>query len=87
MRVRGHARHALLHLISRVNGCLTPFFSHDVKRERFIGSSQDGVLPESIQRRVEPFEAGDAARVRYLSVDECKRLINAPQGSSRALDR
>jgi integrase len=38
-------------------------------------------------RRVEPFEEADAARVRYLSIDECKRLINASQGEFRDLVR
>ncbi len=38
-------------------------------------------------RRVEPFEGADAARVRYLTIDECRRLINASQGEFRDLIR
>ena len=38
-------------------------------------------------RRVEPFEEADAARVRYLSIEECRRLINASQGEFRDLIR
>jgi integrase len=38
-------------------------------------------------RRVGPFEAADAACVRYLTVDECRRLINASQGEFRDLVR
>jgi integrase len=38
-------------------------------------------------RRVGPFEAADAARVRYLTIDECRRLINASQGEFRDLVR
>jgi integrase len=36
-------------------------------------------------RRVEPFEQADAARVRYLVTDECRRLINACRGEFRDL--
>ena len=36
-------------------------------------------------RRVEPFEGVDAARVRYLTVDEAKRLINASTPEFRPL--
>jgi integrase len=36
-------------------------------------------------RRVKPFEDVDAARVRYLTVEEAKRLINAAQGEFRRL--
>jgi hypothetical protein len=28
-------------------------------------------------RRVKPFRGADAARVRYLQIDECARLLNA----------
>lgn len=38
-------------------------------------------------RRVEPFEEADAARVRYLTIDECRRLINAAAGEFRDLVR
>jgi integrase len=38
-------------------------------------------------RRVTPFEAVDAARVRYLTVDECRRLINGSEGAFRDLVR
>ncbi len=38
-------------------------------------------------RRVEPFEEADAARVRYLSIDECRRLINSAGGEFRVLVR
>ena len=36
-------------------------------------------------RRVKPFESVDAARIRYLTVAEAKRLINACQGEFRRL--
>jgi integrase len=36
-------------------------------------------------RRVEPFEEADAARVRYLSVAEAKRLVNACEPDFRKL--
>ena len=36
-------------------------------------------------RRVKPFRGVDSARVRYLSVDEAQRLINAAQGEFRDL--
>jgi integrase len=36
-------------------------------------------------RRVERFKSVDAARVRYLSLDECRRLVNASQGEFRDL--
>jgi integrase len=49
---------------------------------------RDGrIESDSAWRRVEPFEAVDAARVRYLSVEECRRLINASAGEFRDLVR
>ena len=36
-------------------------------------------------RWVQPFQEADAARVRYLTLDECKRLINTIQGEFREL--
>jgi integrase len=45
------------------------------------------IASDDAWRRVEPFEEADAARVRYLSIDECRRLINAAQGSFRDLVR
>lgn len=36
-------------------------------------------------RNVKPFREVDAARVRYLSDSECKRLVNATSGNFRAL--
>jgi integrase len=36
-------------------------------------------------RRVEPFEDVETARVRYLTIDEAKRLINATEGRFRDL--
>jgi integrase len=38
-------------------------------------------------RRVEPFEEADAARIRYLTIEECRRLINASESEFRALVR
>lgn len=38
-------------------------------------------------RRVEPFAEADAARVRYLTIEECRRLINASQSEFRDLVR
>lgn len=38
-------------------------------------------------RTVRPFPKADAARVRYLSLDECRRLLNASEPDFRALVR
>jgi integrase len=47
---------------------------------------RDGnVASDAAWRRVEPFESVDAARVRYLSIAEAKRLINASEPDFRAL--
>jgi integrase len=43
------------------------------------------VASDSAWRRVEPFESVDTARVRYLSIDECKRLVNACDAKFRPL--
>lgn len=43
------------------------------------------VLSDKEWRRVEPFKAVDAARLRYLSVDEAQRLFNACEPSFRTL--
>ncbi len=44
-----------------------------------------GISSDLAWRRVEPFENVDAARVRYLTIAEAKRLINAAEPSFRAL--
>jgi integrase len=47
---------------------------------------RDKKIPTDAEwRRVEPFEDVDAARVRYLSIAECRRLINGSQGEFRDL--
>jgi integrase len=47
---------------------------------------RDGkIVSDEAWRRVEPFEGVDAARVHYLSVAECKRLINAADADFRRL--
>jgi integrase len=47
---------------------------------------RDGkVMTNAAWHRVEPFEAVDAARVRYLSVAEAQRLINASEPPFRRL--
>ncbi|MDA9482952.1 integrase [Bradyrhizobium sp. CCBAU 11445] len=49
---------------------------------------RDGkVASDGAWRRVEPFEGVEAARVRYLSVDEAKRLLNACETDFRRLVR
>jgi integrase len=49
---------------------------------------REGKIPsDDAWRRVEPFEEADAPRVRYLTIDECRRLINSAQGSFRDLVR
>jgi integrase len=49
---------------------------------------REGNVPsDAAWRRVEPFEGVDAARVRYLTIDEAKRLINASGDDFRALVR
>jgi integrase len=45
----------------------------------------EGVSSDAAWRRVEPFEDVEAARVRYLSVAEAKRLINASDPDFRQL--
>jgi integrase len=45
------------------------------------------IATDDAWRRVEPFEEADAARVHYLSIDECRRLINASEGAFRDLIR
>ena len=44
-----------------------------------------GVASDLAWRRVEPFENVDAARVRYLTIAEARRLINAAEPSFRAI--
>ncbi len=47
---------------------------------------REGKIPsDDAWRRVEPFEEADAPQVRYLTIDECRRLINAAQGPFRDL--
>jgi integrase len=49
---------------------------------------RDGKTPsDSAWRRVEPFESVDSVRVRYLSMDEARRLINASAPDFRNLVR
>ena len=45
------------------------------------------IASDDAWRRVEPYEEADAARIRYLTLNECRRLINAAQGEFRALVR
>jgi integrase len=40
------------------------------------------IASDSAWRRVEPFEGADAARVRYLTIAEAERLINAADKES-----
>ncbi len=47
---------------------------------------REGKVPSDAEwRRVEPFEAVDAARIRYLSIAEAQRIINAAEPSFRML--
>jgi integrase len=45
------------------------------------------IASDGAWRRVEPFEEADAARIRYLQIVECQRLINAAEGEFRDLVR
>ena len=45
------------------------------------------VASDAAWRRLEPFEGADAARVRYLTIAEAKRLINASKADFRLLVR
>ncbi len=45
------------------------------------------IASDDAWRRLEPFEEADSARVRYLGVDEARRLINASDSDFRALVR
>jgi integrase len=51
------------------------------------GWREEKIASDDAWRRVEPFEEADAPRVRYLSIDECRRLINAAEGEFRDLVR
>jgi integrase len=49
---------------------------------------REGKAPSDTEwRKVKPFEGADAARVRYLTVAECKRLMNACEPVFRNLVR
>jgi integrase len=49
---------------------------------------RDGkIADDRAWRQLEPFEGADQPRVRYLTVAECQRLINASQGEFRTLVR
>jgi integrase len=43
------------------------------------------IATDDAWRRIEPFEEANAARVRYFTIDEAKRLINASDSDFRAL--
>jgi integrase len=43
------------------------------------------IASDDAWRRVEPFAEADAARIRYLTMDECRRLINRSEGTFRNL--
>jgi hypothetical protein len=48
----------------------------------------DGKVPSDLAwRKVKAFRGADAARVRYLTIAQCKRLINAAEPSFRNLAR
>ena len=49
--------------------------------------AENRVATDEAWRRVKPFREADAERVRYLSADECKRLVNACPTDFRALVR
>jgi integrase len=42
---------------------------------------------DEVWRKVKPFRGADAARVRYLQIDECTRLLNACEPDFRRLAR
>src|SRR5690606_25773272 len=47
---------------------------------------REGKAPSDTEwRRVEPFEAVEAARVRYLEISEARRLVNACEPEFRRL--
>lgn len=49
---------------------------------------RDGKVPsDDAWRRVAPFREADAARVRYLNRDECRRLVNASPEALRMIVR
>jgi integrase len=49
---------------------------------------REGKTPSDVAwRKVKPFEGADAARVRYLSVAECKRLLDSCDPAFRTLVR
>ena len=50
-----------------------------------FNETNNGVTSDTAWRRVKPFKNVDAARVRYLSADECTRLMNASAPDFRPL--
>ena len=49
---------------------------------------REGKVPsDDAWRRVVPFREADAARVRYLDRDECRRLVNASPEPLRSIVR
>jgi integrase len=48
---------------------------------------EGNIASDDAWRRIKPFEGAAAARLRYLTLDECRRLINAVQGGFRDLVR
>ena len=52
-----------------------------------LGWREGKIASDSEWRRVEPFEEADAARIRYLTIGEAQRLINASAPDFRLLVR
>lgn len=50
-----------------------------------FNETDNGVTNDTAWRRVKPFKNVDAAKVRYLSADECTRLMNASAPDFRPL--
>ena len=52
---------------------------------RAFRDPENGIESDAPWRRVEPFEGVDAAKIRYLTPNECTRLINASEPAFRRL--
>ena len=50
-----------------------------------FNETDNGVTSDTAWRRVKPFKNVDAAKVRYLTADECTRIINASSPDFRPL--
>jgi hypothetical protein len=70
-------------LLTVLKAALNHVYAHPPKDHEAAVAALD---PEA-WRKVKPYRGADAARVRYLQADECRRLLNACEPDFRALVR